>query len=528
MSETTFINTAKTAISAKLQEALNDGAKVIAAQLLQDEVAFEDYSKLVAVFLLHPEAPADHLIVKKENLRGFVKDLQRRARRRLPIYESTISRCLENLPSGAMRVLYISDESCGTLRLSFDENPLKDVLQSAIYNAEAALDASDSTRKLAEEVKSKIAHLPRDQALRALENAQLTLDDNLREIWESKEELQEAREKLVDNFINRIPGFREGWKSVLERVKKVVVPPDGKSPNNIEAILMAGTYAFEKVTVGTGLSTEEVSFLIGNFANKEPTVRKILERMNEVLRGAPFSGDLQDFGIEWMRSGFPKLEVGQKLAASLALTDVPDDIEVIAPWKAWSLVVPPGLFGESEKEGHVARIWCAGTSMRFVVLSKGGLLGSFNEEKAAAIFADKSEGHRLWSAMDSLVRGACLALSNPDDYKRQKVKDTANKAHKKQRDGEPDFEVSRFMLSAPVQIDMRQALLDTLVGRKSSLGGGSPTVQFFVRGHWRNQAHGPGRALRKQIRIEGFWKGPEEGRVLLRNYKVKDEEEAKP
>lgn len=42
----------------------------------------------------------------------------------------------------------------------------------------------------------------------------------------------------------------------------------------------------------------------------------------------------------------------------------------------------------------------------------------------------------------------------------------------------------------------------------------------IVRGHWRQQAHGPARALRKTLWIQPFWKGPEESRVLLRTYKA--------
>ncbi len=123
--------------------------------------------------------------------------------------------------------------------------------------------------------------------------------------------------------------------------------------------------------------------------------------------------------------------------------------------------------------------------------------------------------------MLSLVRGACIALSNPDDYKKQKTGNGAAKSQRASRT-EPDFGATRFLLSAPITIDMRQHVIDAISGKQH--GGGSPTVQFLVRGHWRNQAHGPRRALRKQIRIEPFWKGNEDARVLLRNYKVKEDD----
>lgn len=225
-----------------------------------------------------------------------------------------------------------------------------------------------------------------------------------------------------------------------------------------------------------------------------------------------------------MYSGFPKLEVGHKLAASLAMTDVPDDIEVLAPWKAWSLIVPPGLFGEGTDEETYARIWCMGAEPHFFLMNSGEIYGPFNRETFTGLTktADK-DVHAITKAVDSLIRGACLALSNPEEYKRTPLKERgASSGKKPQRDGDPDFTASRFMLSAPVQIDARPHLLDYISGKKRKAGG-APTVQFFVRGHWRNQAHGPRMSLRKQMRIEGYWKGPEHGAIKLGNYKVKDE-----
>jgi len=56
---------------------------------------------------------------------------------------------------------------------------------------------------------------------------------------------------------------------------------------------------------------------------------------------------------------------------------------------------------------------------------------------------------------------------------------------------------------------------------KRAKAGWKIKTKFIVRGHWRNQAHGPGRSERKRIWIEPFWKGPEgeEGwaRVSSRN-----------
>jgi hypothetical protein len=45
--------------------------------------------------------------------------------------------------------------------------------------------------------------------------------------------------------------------------------------------------------------------------------------------------------------------------------------------------------------------------------------------------------------------------------------------------------------------------------------------RFIVRGHWRQQAYGEDRSLRKQIWIYPFYKGPEFGEVLNKPYLVK-------
>lgn len=45
-------------------------------------------------------------------------------------------------------------------------------------------------------------------------------------------------------------------------------------------------------------------------------------------------------------------------------------------------------------------------------------------------------------------------------------------------------------------------------------------TRFVVRGHWRNQACGKNLAERKQRWIQPHWKGPKDGEVIARTYKV--------
>jgi hypothetical protein len=508
--------------------------------------------------------------------------------------ESLIARCLAPTPSGAVRVLFMARGHNGTLQIHLDaqdagtgsrlrlhgRSPLLESigghlladrpLLNGTYNLKKWLGDRTPEQGMADLKKEESSIVDRLAQIRA-ERAKLGDDrerisdvskqllkaldgyppaqakEILEQIHRENEDLielrdtlardEEERDRLDAELTKLLPGFNTKWEEVRQRARKAPVPPGGASATNVEVLLMAAAYVFDPVySFATDLEptrvNELISSLIGYYSHKTPEVRKLLEKMNGVLRGKPFSGQLQDFGHDWLAAGFPKLEVGHKLAATLALTDVPDDIEVLAPWKAWSLVIPPGLFGEPEGAVTYTRMWVRGTDIEFLVGGDGEIQGPLSEELFAALLGDKKvqaepAAVAIIHAMRLLVKGACLALSNPDEYKRQSFKDKAANTKKPKRESDvPDFSVSRFMLSAPVQIDLRQHLLDYIKGKRRT-GGGPLTVQHFVRGHWRNQAHGAGRSLRKQIRIEGFWKGPEEGRVLLRNYKVKEGVDAK-
>lgn len=53
------------------------------------------------------------------------------------------------------------------------------------------------------------------------------------------------------------------------------------------------------------------------------------------------------------------------------------------------------------------------------------------------------------------------------------------------------------------------------------VGGSKPIVRFMVRGHWRQQAHGPGKQERKLIWIRPHNKGPDLATLINKPYLVK-------
>lgn len=44
--------------------------------------------------------------------------------------------------------------------------------------------------------------------------------------------------------------------------------------------------------------------------------------------------------------------------------------------------------------------------------------------------------------------------------------------------------------------------------------------RHVVMGHWKPQPYGPGRALRKRIHIESYWRGPTGAEAVARVYEV--------
>lgn len=69
----------------------------------------------------------------------------------------------------------------------------------------------------------------------------------------------------------------------------------------------------------------------------------------------------------------------------------------------------------------------------------------------------------------------------------------------------------------------RTVKIDPILVKHARVGAREIALQlkhrFIVRGHYRNQAHGPGLRDRKSIWIEPHWKGPRDGAALVHTYK---------
>jgi len=324
-----------------------------------------------------------------------------------------------------------------------------------------------------------------------------------------------------------VPHIHELIDEFERRIAQIYWPPAIDSAATLEATLMAATYCWSAIA-----AKNLAEWIVANDGKLIGNLLGVLSRNGHsriamfVARIEPIKHiqDFIDFGLSWLNANFSKLEIGHKLAASLCLTEVPDDLDVKAPWPAWSFVIPDGLLAvasrpDGTKETY-ARVLCTGSEISYLVSSTGRCVGPIDRDQSDA----PEDIQILFKLLRSLVKGACLALSDPDQYKKQSLSKNEGSFKKTKRTGgAPELNNARYMLSASVQVDLRDVVHAVQRGEKRK--GGKLTVQFLVRGHWKNQACGPKLSLHKRIWIQPFWKGPEETRVLLRDYIVKDREE---
>lgn len=289
---------------------------------------------------------------------------------------------------------------------------------------------------------------------------------------------------------------------IERRAKDLILPPPNTAAN-VETLLMSYAYWITTVTAAAPSKEALRLALRGAMARSPLSIDRCGTKL-ELFDSAENASELAEFSRDWFKTAYARLEIGHKLAASLCLTDIPDDVDVHAPWAAWSLVVPDGLFG------NLARVWCRGAEPLFVVKRDG----SFTR------YSGTRECSEADAMLRALVRGSCLALSNPDDFKKSRSHGPTARSSSKKLHGAPDLQQARFLLSAPVKIDFREHIASVLSGKTHA----APTVQFLVRGHWRSQAHGPHHSLRKPLWIHPFWKGPEDSRVLLRQHRADGED----
>ncbi len=285
----------------------------------------------------------------------------------------------------------------------------------------------------------------------------------------------------------------------------------------------------------------------------DPALSQRVRDIEEAIRGGEEglalmrSSDLDGGNGEWLtalttwrRCAYPTLDPSHRLAASLMSTSLRGIGEGLRmPWDAFAILVPQGLLrADDDDEGgpfDVTSILVHGDGGRVEVGVHGTKHGSGSGDDLLRLYhpattlmellADPEDLHeqnprtackhdlssrnvRVLTLVGRLVVGSILELTTMGTNG-----SSGPRAKKPGREGEPRLWV--FKMLRAVKVDARPIVAAYLAG-----GGRSPTVQSLVRGHWKNQPHGPCSSLRKWIHVEPFWRGPEDAPIAVRAHRM--------
>lgn len=240
----------------------------------------------------------------------------------------------------------------------------------------------------------------------------------------------------------------------------------------------------------------------------------------------------------WAKWGAQSVIMPHTFAAALMASESRGAIEgQQLPWPAFEIQVPRGLLHSSH--GEVVTVLICEIPSTITVVGKYldhrlcvGYLDTqswgvntyrdvghmLNEQEVNAYYDDPDRDlspglaedfdadveFRLWKMLARLIAGVVLTINTARIDKPTAF--PTRPPHVK-RD---ELRANTVQIGAPLKIDCRQVISDYMSGNRRS----SPALTFLVRGHWRNQAYGPQRALRRPLWIHPHYKG--EGPMAIR------------
>jgi hypothetical protein len=266
-------------------------------------------------------------------------------------------------------------------------------------------------------------------------------------------------------------------------------------------------------------------------------------------------GQITAIGLaRWAENGFPQVTMGHKYCAALLCTGT--DAETLAfvkpPWGAFFIEVPPGLLpvdsdvcGNTEvKRILVVRLqnkkkgetWAyIAFTDTFITLWRFGADTSEleppsieGEEHFAHLLQSEpftTQDRRVTTLIGRLIINTCLAMSDKGNIT---LIGPGHKAYNAaRRNGDIDTRVPAvrtFQVGASVKLDLRDDVKTFITHGPRKPGGGAPSVQVTVRGHFKTQRHGPKNTLVKVIWRQPFRRGSKDAPVLVRAHELGKEE----
>jgi hypothetical protein len=243
----------------------------------------------------------------------------------------------------------------------------------------------------------------------------------------------------------------------------------------------------------------------------------------------------------WAQYGFNVFELTHGLSAGLLLTDPGeyDHEQFKLPFPALLIRIPPGtipVWGVGQEMVWAASIWTylyedteGDPSIRVTLRTNVGTDLWFRR-KLKALYLDTrpfcpliSPGASMAKEDDISFDRAIRILRNLASWLQSTggMEKRSTQSRPPRKKGEPEpVSANTWVLGKEVKLsrELREAATEIAQGSKRE--GWELRVRYIVRGHWRNQAHGPNRSLRRQQWIEPFWKGPEDGQQWSHLYQT--------
>jgi len=273
-----------------------------------------------------------------------------------------------------------------------------------------------------------------------------------------------------------------------------------------------------------GCSFEEI---VGPILDSDSDTRNDADTRN-------FCELLLNIAAVWAYDGFPTVEPGAKLAASFMATRAEgSDVNGLRlPWHTFGIRVPKNLLKAIEfavvfkKPQHITLLthssvinsWEGADYTMEQLASDAPIapvgIAASNVERlnhqGMSVEDYYSEFERSHILLKRLVVGVIAEMNS---VPASSLPSIGNSGPKMKR-GEP---VSlTYQLTRPVKLDLRENVRSFEDGVRT----GPLSMQFVVRGHWKNQPHGPQRSRRKLIHVEPYWKGPEDAPIAVRAHQL--------
>lgn len=255
----------------------------------------------------------------------------------------------------------------------------------------------------------------------------------------------------------------------------------------------------------------------------------------------------------WATFGYSVFELSHELAAGFLLTDPPPLPEggLKLPFNCFCIKVPPGIipmflddtqvwaqliwvhqfFSVHQEHGPIEFIRVA-AEHRGIKVWRDRFPAELSEESDETIFNRPEFGDPVFVDEDRLAPAAAIHIlrnfvswidAEGTDVKKLRPEPRRKKKGKKAKRVEESGAYPRvYFMGRGVTLRpelKRMASEIALSGsKKHHVEGWQLRSRHIVRGHYKQQAYGPERSLRKQIRVEPYWRGPEGSDVWAHLY----------